>query len=99
MNIEVKQVYLHVLEALGAYSDYVVEVLLDLGINALIHRGGKHSALLMVGVVAGKLGAPGSKEFFHIQAFPVNNYFLLRTFSMAAATPSASTPYFASSSL
>ena len=69
MDIEVKEVYLHILKALGVNSHDVVKVRLNLGMNALIDRRGKHPTLLVVGVVACKLGAAGGEEFFHYLAF------------------------------
>ena len=68
MHVQIKEVYFHVVKAIGSYAHYVVEIGLYLRVDALIHRRGKHPALLMVGVVAGKLGPARRKHFFHIAA-------------------------------
>ena len=99
MHVKIRELHLDVGEALGFYPDDIFVIRRHRSVQSLVHRRGEDAPLLMVGVIARKLGPAGRKEFFHkTLRFRLADHFLASTFSAAAQTASASSPYLCSSS-
>ncbi len=72
-------IYIEGLEAFGLDMYEICAVCLTAGIVAEMNSGGKHSALLMIGVIAGKLCPTGYKYLFSHSLNPLCTYFAQST--------------------